>query len=73
MHGIIHPQKLTPRILITELREFEETLGVKYPIPLKETNYQHIIYISEIGIIIIDRKLLYSFKIPVLKADHFQL
>ena len=72
-HGIIHPQLLTPRILITELREFEETLGVKYPIPLKETNYQHIIDISEIGIIIIDGKLLYSIKIPVLEADQFKV
>ena len=34
-HGIIHPQLLTPRILIDELREIEENLNVKHPIEVK--------------------------------------
>lgn len=37
-HGIIHPQLLTPRILIVELKEFEDILNVKYQMPLKGTN-----------------------------------
>ena len=72
-HGIIHPQLLTPRIFIDELKDFENTLNVKYPIPLKDVSYQHIIDISEIGIVIYDGKLLYSTKIPVLEDDQFQI
>ena len=32
-NGIVHPQLLTPDILILEMKEFEEKLNVKYTIP----------------------------------------
>ena len=55
------------------LSEFEENFSVKYPIPLKDTNFQHIIDFSEIGICLIDGKLLYSIKVPILENDHFRI
>ena len=35
-HEIIHPQLLTPRIFLDALKEFEESLSTKYPIPSRE-------------------------------------
>lgn len=46
--------------------------SVKHLIPSKYTNYQYIIDISAIGIIIYDGKLLYSTIIPELEVNRFQ-
>ena len=39
----IHPQILTPNILIRELLKIEDASSIKYPIKLIPQNYQHII------------------------------
>ena len=72
-HEIFHPQLLTPRIFLNALEEFEESLSTKYPIPLRDTNFQHIIDISEIGIIMLNGNLVYSVKIPIFETDQFNI
>ena len=71
-HGIVHPQILTPEILIQELRIPEEVNNQKYLIKLLLENYQHIIDISEISIEIINKRLVYVVEVPVLEHDDLQ-
>ncbi|XP_051167384.1 uncharacterized protein LOC127285425 [Leptopilina boulardi] len=71
-HGIVHPQILTPAILIQELRHIEESSNHKYPIKLIGDNYQHIVDISEITIGIINKNLVYIVKVPVLEYEDLQ-
>ena len=72
-HGIIHPQILTPTTFMNGFREFEEHNSEKYQIKLDESNYQHIVDISEITIAIVNNKLLYSIKAPLVETENFQL
>ena len=72
MHGIVHPQILTPEILIQELRTLEEVYNWKYPIKLSLQNYQHIIDTSETSIEIINKRLVYVVKVLVLEHDDLQ-
>ncbi|XP_051170402.1 uncharacterized protein LOC127287486 [Leptopilina boulardi] len=71
-HGIVHPQILTPETLIQELRQIEESDNQKYPIKLIVDNYQHIIDISETTIGIVNKRLVYILKIPVLEHEDLQ-
>ena len=71
-HGIAHTQILTPEILIQELRTLEEVNNQKYLIKLLLENYQQIIDISEISVGIINKRLVYAVKVPVLKHDDLQ-
>lgn len=71
-HGIVHPQILTPAILIQELRHIEEKNNQKYPIQLVDENYQQIIDISEITISIINKTLVYIVKVPLLEYEDLQ-
>ena len=52
--GIVHPQLLTPKKLIDELKKFKEEKNVKYSVRLTEYNYQHIVDISDPSVTIID-------------------
>ena len=72
-HGIIHRQLWTPRIFLDDLKEFEDSLNTKYPIPLRDTNFEHIVDISEIGFIILSGNPVYSVKIHVLETDQFSI
>ena len=54
-----------------ELKTIEKKYNNKYPIQLIEENYQHLIDISEISIVIVNKKLLYSIKIPLLEFESF--
>lgn len=71
-HGIIHPQILTPSILIQELQQIEEETNSKYPIRLTPQNYQHIIDISKTNIVIANKRLVYILRIPEIKQGEFQ-
>lgn len=71
--GIIHPQVLTPQTLIDEMREFESKFDIRYAIPLKETNFQHITDISLINVAIIKNRLVYSLHIPLLEQDTHEI
>ncbi|XP_043461560.1 uncharacterized protein LOC122498077 [Leptopilina heterotoma] len=71
-HGIVHPQILTPSILIRELKQFEDSSNTKYPIRLITQNYQHIIDISEVSIAITNKRLVYVLRIPILEYEDLQ-
>ena len=62
-HGIVHPQILTPEILIQKLRTLQEVNNQKYPIKLLLENDQHIIDISRFYIGIINKRLVYVFEV----------
>lgn len=70
-HGIVHPQILTPDVLVRELRQIEEIVNQKYPIKLTTANYQHTIDVSETAIGIIHQKIVNILKIPILKYENF--
>ena len=72
-HGIIHPQILTPKIFLNCLYDFEQHNNMKYQIPLKEENFQNIIDISQISISIVNKRLLYSIKVPQLETETYQV
>ena len=55
--------------MISELRKIEEDLNTKYPVKLVPQNYQHIIDISKISIGIINKRLVYILRIPVLEHE----
>ncbi|XP_051175020.1 uncharacterized protein LOC127290481 [Leptopilina boulardi] len=71
-HGIIHPQILTPGMLIQQLREISEETNTKYPVRLIPHNYQRIIDISEINILIVNKRLVYMLRIPETEHGDFQ-
>ncbi|XP_043479473.1 uncharacterized protein LOC122509439 [Leptopilina heterotoma] len=71
-HGIVHPQILTPNMLIGELQRIEEDTNSKYPIKLIPQNYQHIIDISEITVSIVHKNLIYILKVPELEEPTLQ-
>ena len=71
-HGIIHPQLLTPKQTISEMKKLEEEQNIMYPVKLTEYNYQHIIDISELSVFIIDRRLTYSLRVPIPETDTLQ-
>lgn len=71
-HGILHPQILTPNILIKELQKIEEENNVKYPIRLIPQNYQHIVDISEITVSITNKNLIYILKVPEIEQPNLQ-
>ena len=68
-HGIVHPQLLTPKQLIEELKKLEEEQSFKYPVRLVEYNYQHIIDISDLSVTIIDKRLTYCLQVPILEPE----
>ena len=72
-HCIIHPQILTPKIFLNCLYDFEQHNNVKYQIPLKEENFQNIIDISQISISVVNKRLLYSIKVPQLETETYQV
>ena len=72
-NGIVHPQLLTPDILILEMKEFEEKLNVKYTIPLKESNFQHIIDISIVNVAIAKNRFVYSIHIPIPETETYEI
>ena len=72
-HNIIFPQILTPTAFMNGFREFEVKNSEKYIIKLDESNYQHILDISEIKIAILNKRLLYSIKVPLMETENFQL
>ena len=71
--GIVHPQLLTPNVLILEMKEFEEKLNVKYTIPLKESNCQHIIDISIVNVAITKNRFVYSIHIPIPETETYEI
>ena len=71
-HGIMHPQILTPKIFLNWLYDFEHHNNVKYQIPLKEENFQNI-DIPRISISIVNKRLLYSIKVPQLETETYQV
>lgn len=58
-HGIVHPQILTPSLLIEALIDFENKYNTKFSIPLNKNMFQHIIDMSEISIVIHSQTLIY--------------
>ena len=53
--------------------DLEQHSNVKYQIPLKEENFQNIIDISQISISIVNKRLLYSIKVPQLETEIYQV
>ena len=72
-NGIVHPLLLTPDILILQMKEFEEKLNVKYTIPLKESNFQHIIDISIVIVAIAKNRFVYSIHIPIPETETYEI
>ena len=52
-HGIVHPQILTPTILKNTIQEFEEKQRTRFHFDKDESNYQHIIDISQLSVALI--------------------
>ena len=73
IHGTIHPQIMTPKMFLNCLYDFEQHNNAKYQIPLKEENFQNIIDISQISISIVNKRLLYSIKVPQLETETYQV
>ena len=68
-HGIIHPQILTPAMLKETLKEFETTQRTRYHFDTEESNYQHIIGISQLSVAIVKGLFTYILKIPILEQE----
>ena len=52
-NGIIHPHILTPAMLKTTIKEFEEKHRTRYHFDADETSYRHIIGISQLSVAIL--------------------
>lgn len=72
-HGIIHPQILPPTTLIEGFKQFEEENNEKHGIQLVEENYQYLIDISEITVLLINNKLVYSIQMPILEKEIYKI
>ena len=72
-HGIIHPQILPPSKLIEGFKQFEEENNEKHSIQLIEENYQYLIDIAEITVLLMNSKLVYSIKIPIMEKEIYKI
>ena len=71
-HGIIHSQLFTLEQLINEVKTLEVQRNIKYHIKTVTTNYQFITDISELTVTILNHKLIYSLRIPLLEGEKCQ-
>ena len=72
-HGAVHPQILTPKILEETIREFEETQRTRYHFDAEESNYQHIIDISQLSVAVIKRLFTFVVSIPIIEKEEGQI
>ena len=70
-HGIIHPQILTPKILMDTIKEFEAVHRTHYHFDVNSESYQHIIDLSEVDVALIRKTLTYIISIPVLEKEEY--
>ena len=70
-HGIIHPQILTPVILMDTIEEFEAIHRTRYHFDANPESYQHIIDFSEVNVASIKKTLTYIISIPALEKEEY--
>lgn len=70
-HGIIKPSTITPTELFSLLREHKHVDN--FPVPLDETYYTTLIDISEITVVLSDKRLLIQILIPLLEEKVLEL
>ena len=68
-HGIIHPQILTPAMLKETIKEFENNQRTRYNFNNSEDNFQNIIDISTLSVVIIGGLFTYILEIPILDKE----
>ena len=67
------PQILTPTILKNTIQEFEEKQRTRFHFDKDESNYQHIIDISQLSVTIIKRFFSYILEIPIIEKEEGQI
>ena len=72
-HGIVHPQILTPTILKNTIQEFEEKQRTRFHFDKDESNYQHIIDISQLSVAMINGLFTYILEIPIIEKEEGQI
>ena len=72
-YGIIHTQILPPSKLIEGFKQFEEENNEKHSIQLTEENYQYLIDIAEITVLLLNSKLVYLIKIPIMEKEIYKI
>ena len=72
-HGIIHPQVFTPLNLVNGIKALEDSNHRAYSIENKIENYQVILDISNINILLSKKRLSYIIDIPVLEDDPYSV
>ena len=72
-HGVVHPQLLTSKILKETIREFEERQRTRYHFDAEESNYQHIIDISQLSVAIIKGLFTDVVSIPIIEKEEGQI
>ena len=72
--GKIHPSIFTPDNLISALKNLKPYFNeAVVPLELESQNYEDIISISDLKIIIWDNKLIYDLQIPVIEPENYRL
>ena len=72
-HRVVHPQLLTPKILKGTIREFKKRQRTRYHFDAEESNYQHIIDISQLSVAIIKGLFTCVVTIPIIEKEEEQI
>ena len=71
--GIVHQQILTPIILKNTIQEFENTKRTRFHFNNDESNYQHIIDISQLSVALIKGLFTYILEITIIEQEEGQV